>query len=559
MPPYPVHLCVVLHGLWGNPSHIGYVCRSLAAKAGASSPQSRKRATSPTRSTTDVTPTLVVLPAKLNAETRTYDGIDLCAERVVQEIDEELKRIEEEGGKVERFSIVGYSLGGLVARYVLGLLESRTPSFFADVRPVNFTTFASPAIGIPRYDSTWSRIFRFLGARLLSRSGSQLYENDRYLVESSLIAGNNQHLDTKCPPTKNLLGKLSRKKEKAEPLLSVMADPKYSFFKALSAFERVEIYANTVNDRTVPFPTGAIEIHDPFALARAKAQKVASARGDDPDHPLDIRDGGLEVILEDGAAIIKSFEPCTPPSPSASVPSTSTSKKSRRWPRLPLLLRPTTYPFSRPVSLLVIVALPVALPLCLVYLVGRFMVQNRSSRRRIRDMRTTMGGGREGMLERVGVKLREVAENVGGADNPEYALGLDTPASGAETPNGNGAAEDLAEAQQLKQHPAFQALASYGGTDTPPLSRPLIPLPSSSSSSPSGDLSKPLPTDPILSPAQLKMIENLNSIPQMRKHFVYLPNSRNSHGAICARDPTRFAQHRPGMKIVDKWAEEFRI
>lgn len=172
-------------------------------------------------------------------------------------------------------------------------------------------------------------------------------------------------------------------------------------------------------------------------------------------------------------------------------------------------------------------------------------------------MRTTMGGGREGMLERVGVKLREVAENVGGADNPEYALGLDTPeSSGINTPNGDGAAEDLAESAQLKQHPAFQALASYGGTDTPPLSRPLIPRPSSSHY-PQGDLSKP--TDPILSPAQLKMIENLNSIPQMRKHFVYLPASPNSHGAIVARDPTRFAQHRPGMKIVDRWAEEFRI
>lgn len=88
MAPYPVHLCVVLHGLWGNPSHIGYVCRSLAAKAGANSLQSRQRASSPTRSTTDAIPTLVVLAAKLNTETKTYDGIDLCAERVVQEIDE---------------------------------------------------------------------------------------------------------------------------------------------------------------------------------------------------------------------------------------------------------------------------------------------------------------------------------------------------------------------------------------------------------------------------------------------------------------------------------------
>lgn len=77
-----------------------------------------------------------MLPAKLNTETRTYDGIDLCAERVVQEIDEgvlcslldldeaalatlgltciplstksEIERIQTvDGGVVTRFSIVG--------------------------------------------------------------------------------------------------------------------------------------------------------------------------------------------------------------------------------------------------------------------------------------------------------------------------------------------------------------------------------------------------------------------------------------------------------------------
>lgn len=44
--------------------------------------------------------------------------------------------------------IYSYSLGGLIARYALGLLESRTPSFFTDIKPINFTTFASPAIGM---------------------------------------------------------------------------------------------------------------------------------------------------------------------------------------------------------------------------------------------------------------------------------------------------------------------------------------------------------------------------------------------------------------------------
>lgn len=222
-------------------------------------------------------------------------------------------------------------------------------------------------------------------------------------------------------------------------------------------------------------------------------------------------------------------------------------------PRLPLLLRPTTYPFSRPVSLAIIVTLPISLPLALLYLIGRFVVQSQSSRNRIKDMRKVMGGGREGMLERVGVKLQEVAETVGAGDNPEHAAGLDVPSSsGSQTPVDPETEQDDEEDPKLKHHPAFQALSSYDGTDTPPLSRPLMPHSSSNDG-------KPLPTDPVLSPGQIKMIENLNSIPQLKKHFVYLPQSRNAHGAIVARDHVRFAQHVPGKKVVDRWAEQFKL
>jgi hypothetical protein len=49
----------------------------------------------------------VVLPASLNENTHTYDGVDVCAERVVKEIDEEIQRITADGGTVKRFSIVG--------------------------------------------------------------------------------------------------------------------------------------------------------------------------------------------------------------------------------------------------------------------------------------------------------------------------------------------------------------------------------------------------------------------------------------------------------------------
>lgn len=237
---------------------------------------------------------------------------------------------------------------------------------------------------------------------------------------------------------------------------------------------------------------------------------------------------------------------------------------------LPLLLRPTTYPFSRPVSLLIIVLLPVALPLALVFLVGRFIIAGHSSQRRIRQIRNGMGGGREGMLERVGVRLRgaiaDVAETVQ-PDNPEHAGSL-----------GSGGDGERDEVVPLRRHPAFAAFAnSYGsgGTETPPLARPVSP--GEYDPEATGSESKPYPTDPILrcalssclprndanltsstphSPAQVLMIHHLNSIPQMRKHLAYMPSVRNSHGAIVARD-LAYPQHREGRKVVDAWAKEF--
>ncbi|KAL8286209.1 hypothetical protein RQP46_004697 [Phenoliferia psychrophenolica] len=539
--PYTAHLLVVCHGLWGTRSHIAYICKSaLEHTSNATSPKSRPRSGSIGTQDEDVR--LVVLPASLNENTLTYDGIDLCAERVVEEIDLEVKRIAEDGGTVKRFSIVGYSLGGLVARYALGLLESRTPSFFAEVRPVNFTTFASPAIGIPKYDGFWSDALAWLGSRMLSRSGSQLYGTDRFLP-SSLIDGNNQ------PEKPNgTLSRLSFKKEKAEPLLAVMADPQYSFFRALVAFERVEIYANSVNDRTVPYPTGAIEAHDPFSLARARAKKAAAARGDDPDVEPDIALGGLEIKLDSTGLLIESYRKIDPPP--ALEKSTATPRRRFKL-SLPLLLRPTTYPFSRPLSLLIIVLLPVALPLSIIFLIGRFLIAGHSSQRRIRQLRVGLGGGRTGMLERVGVRLREVAETVQ-PDNPEHAGSLGNGGLGED----EGGSPGKEEREPVRRHPSFAAFANYGGTETPPLARAVSPNPEDFDPEVTGEEGTPFQTDPILSPAQVTMIKNLNSIPQLRKHLAYMPLVRNSHGSIVARDLS-YAAHRDGTKVVDAWAKEF--
>ena len=79
-------------------------------------------------------PKLHTLVTKSNSGNFTYDGIELGGERVCQAIEEEIEKLSRAGQKVTRLSLVGYSLGGLVARYTIGLLDSK--GLFDKVEPV---------------------------------------------------------------------------------------------------------------------------------------------------------------------------------------------------------------------------------------------------------------------------------------------------------------------------------------------------------------------------------------------------------------------------------------
>ncbi|GAA5917934.1 hypothetical protein JCM6882_004130 [Rhodosporidiobolus microsporus] len=570
--PYSAHILAIHCGLWGNPTHVDYLREAALAAAAKSGGDSK----------------LVVLNAKSNAVdwTWTYDGIDVCADRVVEEIDAEIKRIEADGGTVDKFSMVGYSLGGLVARYTIGLLDSRTPSFFDKVEPVNFTTFASPAIGIPHYRTPWSTIFRFLGARMLSRTGEQLYERDRFLPSRFNPDASSPPADagavSKCGG-KTRLGRIfpsvGKGKEKAEPLLKIMADPRYAFYRALSKFEKIDVYANTMNDRTVPFITGAFEAHDPFALARAKAQKIAEKRGDDPEKELDLREGGIDITLRKDAPIVSTYTYVPPPSPSRQKPTPAPlwSRLKRRAPSLPMLLRPSSYPVARWKAAIVVVALPVILPCFVAFMLVRFSLHGRQSRRRISETRKARAEGREGMLKRVGFEaIARVLQEEGGVENPEYAGGLQelgrdqgasAATSGAATPvstnegestplNGNSGKTGYGSSSSASASASASASTTSSSTaassSAPPTSRH-NPLPSPSSSDLS--LAHTLRTDPSLTPSQAFQLENLNALPQLRKHFVHLPGVRHTHGVIVRRDPNWV--HAPkGRKIVEAWARE---
>ncbi|KAF5021453.1 hypothetical protein F66182_6494, partial [Fusarium sp. NRRL 66182] len=76
------HLVVLVHGLWGNPSHMRNVAKSLRDQYSKDE--------------------LNILLAKQNSGNFTYDGIELGGERVCAEIEDELRKIEKEGGKITK-------------------------------------------------------------------------------------------------------------------------------------------------------------------------------------------------------------------------------------------------------------------------------------------------------------------------------------------------------------------------------------------------------------------------------------------------------------------------
>ena len=175
---------------------------------------------------------IYILVAARNSGSFTYDGIELGGERVCVEILEELAKIRGKGGNIAKLSVVGYSLGGLVARYAVGLLWYK--GVFDQVEPVNFTTFASPHLGVRSPLRGWhNHVWNILGARTLSTSGRQLFTIDKFRDEGS-------------------------------PLLAILAAPNSIFMSGLKLFKRRTLYANAVNDRSAVYYTTGIAKTDPY-------------------------------------------------------------------------------------------------------------------------------------------------------------------------------------------------------------------------------------------------------------------------------------------------------
>ncbi|PGH02582.1 hypothetical protein AJ79_07586 [Helicocarpus griseus UAMH5409] len=476
------HLCVLVHGLHGNPSHFDYIAGALREKHGDK---------------------LYILAVKRNAGALTYDGIELGGERVAHEVEEALDVLSDQGYDIRKLSIVGYSLGGLVARYAIGLLYSK--GYFDKIQPVNFTTFASPHVGV-RSPARKSHFWNVLGARTISASGRQLFMIDSF-------------------------------RDTGKPVLSVLATPGSIFMLGLAKFRHRSLYANIVNDKVTVFYTTGISKTDPFM--RLDKYDINYARGYAP------------VIVDPDRYVTAKTEELAP---------------LRRWMlgrSMSFLTEVPLYLF-----LFIFVPIATMLYLINAGIqTARSKRRIRSHEEGKSGV--FFGSYKVPLIvEEMRNAVEDMYETVNAAQKPEYLFGdNDDDKVGSTTSNissfPNGPSRPSISS---KMEPSLDSVPSREASKEDSENRILERL-SSSLESPSSSPSASTPPHPgygapefptlALTPLQFAIIDSLNSI-GFRKYPVHIHKARHSHAAIIVRMPKKNFDE--GKIVVRHWLEtEFRI
>ncbi|KAL4765447.1 lipase ROG1 family protein [Aspergillus foveolatus] len=360
------HLCVLVHGLWGNPSHMGSIASAL-----------RKRYDEKQ---------LHILVAECNTGNLTYDGIEVCGERLAHEIEATLSKLEADGHKMRKLSVVGYSLGGLISRYAIGLLYARGWLDDDKLEPVNFTTFASPHLGARApVRGVQNLLFNGLGSRTISTSGKQMFLADTF-------------------------------QDTGKPLLSALADPSSIFMEGLKRFKNRCVYGNVVNDRTTAFYTTIFASEDHFR--DLENTTINYVKGYEP-----------VVIDPDVYTLPASEDKKRPPFP------------LRAWQSI------RTFFSKLPFWLFFCLILLIAIPVFLVYSVRETFRSRERIRQHEEGPGKSFSGYRMPLgLRRIQTAMDEVFENAAARQGPDY-ISPNVPATDLESQaasrNGKtGAAED---------------------------------------------------------------------------------------------------------------------
>lgn len=219
--PQPAHLFVLVHGLWGGASHLKSIEELLHSTLSSSDA---------------ISDHILTIRPKTSALLKTYDGVEIIAKRMLMEVLNYINEVQTDGYqekannkgkkkktkvKVAKISFVGYSLGGLVARHIIGQLESL--GLFDHIEPYYYTSFASPHLGTWFFDKP---LLNSIGSKVLGVVGSELFIKDK----------------------EQMLVKLSEG----------------VFFEGLRKFRKRFAFANVRHDRSVAFYASYITEFSPF-------------------------------------------------------------------------------------------------------------------------------------------------------------------------------------------------------------------------------------------------------------------------------------------------------
>ena len=196
----PTHVVIVLHGFMGFCNNVDQLARSIRTRMGVDA--------------------LVIVPPSYQL-LRSQDGIDVIARRVVGQLHDVVAA----HPSLTSLSLIGYSMGGLIAHFVAGLLLARDPAPFFGLRPLNFVSIACPHVG----------------ARLVADGAC----STRVLLRLAKLIGGRSAMQMTCADSETRL-------------LALMAHRGSAFSRGLAAFQSRRLYSNMSGDRTVPFWTSFI-------------------------------------------------------------------------------------------------------------------------------------------------------------------------------------------------------------------------------------------------------------------------------------------------------------
>ena len=100
-----VHLVVLQHGLWGQPGDLGFLENLISSYT----PTKQQHQNSGNTGVSG--DTVRVLNSNVNSQRLTYDGIDKCADRLLDLAKSEITKLKTGSTSVTKLSFIGYSLG----------------------------------------------------------------------------------------------------------------------------------------------------------------------------------------------------------------------------------------------------------------------------------------------------------------------------------------------------------------------------------------------------------------------------------------------------------------